>query len=296
MSRLWDGVKYPLLQLQIANPSGRRPIWQCIWGAQVPLKMRITAWKVVSGALATNACKKYRHISTRDTCPLCGSEETSFHALISCEHARKVWEQIRTIWILPEQDLLVDSGKDWLLNILASCTEEMRERTIMLIWRIWSLRSDLAHGKEVPSPAVTADYLQSYMRSLSLSRTYTTEELMKGKMSEMEISPVVHNRDAAFTLKPWPRPPVDRAALSVDGAFSQMDGSAATGMILRRQNGSVIFAAYRCLFNCNDALEAELHALMQGMALAVQHCNLPIIVQSDSSVALLAMTGTVLAD
>ena len=33
------------------NPSGHRPIWQCIWGAQVPLKMRIMAWKVVSGAL-----------------------------------------------------------------------------------------------------------------------------------------------------------------------------------------------------------------------------------------------------
>ena len=31
---------------------------------------------------------------------------------------------------------------------------------------------------------------------------------------------------------------------------------------------------------------------MQGMALAIQHCELPIIVQSDSSVALSALTGT----
>ena len=30
---------------------------------------------------------------------------------------------------------------------------------------------------------------------------------------------------------------------------------------------------------------------MQGMALAIQHCELPIIVQSDSSVALSAMPG-----
>ncbi|VAI39663.1 unnamed protein product [Triticum turgidum subsp. durum] len=30
---------------------------------------------------------------------------------------------------------------------------------------------------------------------------------------------------------------------------------------------------------------------MQGMALAIQHCNLPIIVQSDSVQALLSMTG-----
>uniref|UniRef100_A0A8R7R949 RNase H type-1 domain-containing protein n=1 Tax=Triticum urartu TaxID=4572 RepID=A0A8R7R949_TRIUA len=71
----------------------------------------------------------------------------------------------------------------------------------------------------------------------------------------------------------------------------QEDGSAAAGMILRNHEGGVIFAAYRCIFNCNDALEAELHAIMQGMALALQHSSLPIVVQSDSSTALAAMTG-----
>jgi hypothetical protein len=121
-------------------------------------------------------------------------------------------------------------------------------------------------------------YLQSYMQSLNLSRRYTTEEIIKGKMPVIQESLVVQ-RVAAL---PWPRPPADQAALSVDGAFSYADGSAAAGMILRRHDGSVIFAAYRCIFNCNDALEAELHAIMQGMALAIQHCNLPIIVQSDS--------------
>ena len=80
-------------------------------------------------------------------------------------------------------------------------------------------------------------------------------------------------------------------ALSVDGTCQQSDGSAAARMILRRSDGSVIFAAYRCIFNCNDALEAEIHALMQGMALAIQHSEEPVIVQSDSSEALRSLTG-----
>ena len=54
----------------------------------------------------------------------------------------------------------------------------------------------------------------------------------------------------------------------VDGSYSSQDGSVGVGMILQRDDGSVIFAAYRVIFNCNEALEAEIHALMQGMALA----------------------------
>ena len=54
-----------------------------------------TSLEMVSGALTTNACKKYRHIAMRDTCPLCGSEkESSFHALITCGHAQSLWTQI----------------------------------------------------------------------------------------------------------------------------------------------------------------------------------------------------------
>ena len=61
-------------------------------------------------------------------------------------------------------------------------------------------------------------------------------------------------------------------------------------MVLRNDDGSMIFAAYRYIFHCNDALEAEMHAIMQGMALAVQHCSMPIVVQSDSTSVLAALT------
>uniref|UniRef100_A0A452Z1P5 RNase H type-1 domain-containing protein n=1 Tax=Aegilops tauschii subsp. strangulata TaxID=200361 RepID=A0A452Z1P5_AEGTS len=54
--------------------------------------------------------------------------------------------------------------------------------------------------------------------------------------------------------------------------------------------GSLIFAAYRFIFNCNDSLKAEIHAIMQGMTLAIQHSTLPVIVQSDSSEALLCLS------
>uniref|UniRef100_A0A453J2B4 RNase H type-1 domain-containing protein n=1 Tax=Aegilops tauschii subsp. strangulata TaxID=200361 RepID=A0A453J2B4_AEGTS len=58
--------------------------------------------------------------------------------------------------------------------------------------------------------------------------------------------------------------------------------------------GQIIFAAYRVLFHCNDTLEAELHALMPGMALAIQHSVHPVVVQSDSSEALASLSSNAL--
>ena len=52
------------------------------------------------------------------------------------------------------------------------------------------------HGKEVPSPRVSSDYLQSYMQSLNLSKKCNMEEIIKGKMPMMEERPVVHERVA----------------------------------------------------------------------------------------------------
>lgn len=39
-------------------------------------------------------------------------------------------------------------------------------------------------------------------------------------------------------------------------------------MILRDEKGAMIFAAYIRLYNCNDALESGLHAIMEGLGLA----------------------------
>ena len=56
----------------------------------------------------------------------------------------------------------------------------------------------------------------------------------------------------------------------MDGSFCAQDGSAAAGMVLRKEDGSIIFAAYWVPFHCSDALEAEVHA--------IRHTNRPVVV------------------
>jgi hypothetical protein len=70
----------------------------------------------------------------------------------------------------------------------------------------------------------------------------------------------------------------------------QLTRSAGSGMILRDGKGGVIYAAYRKLFHCNEALEAELQAMMEGLKLAVEHSNATILLQSACAVALKALS------
>ena len=45
-----------------------------------------------------------------------------------------------------------------------------------LLWWIWSLKSGLVNGKEMPPPKATVDFFfMSYMKSLELARNYSTE-------------------------------------------------------------------------------------------------------------------------
>ncbi|KAE8804456.1 autophagy-related protein 7 [Hordeum vulgare] len=89
---------------------------------------------------------------------------------------------------------------------------------------------------------------------------------------------------------PWPPPPTGMVALSVDGSYCATDGSAGSGMILRTRTGEVIFAAYRKLFHCNDALQAELHVVLEGIKLTTEHSEATIMVQSDCAAAINALS------
>ncbi|VAI49470.1 unnamed protein product [Triticum turgidum subsp. durum] len=53
-------------------------------------------------------------------------------------------------------------------------------------------------------------------------------------------------------------------------------------MILRDHRGAINFSSCRVLFSCRDSLEAELCACMEGLSLALQRSELPIVVEMDS--------------
>ncbi|KAI4969081.1 hypothetical protein ZWY2020_046411 [Hordeum vulgare] len=272
-----------------ADPSGDRPLWKLTWDTKVPPKLKNFAWQVASGSLPTDAEKKRRHFDLNGFCQVCDREqESSFHALLACPHAANLWDTMRLYWPLPDRLHINYTGKEWLFNLLDEAQVSVRSRIIMVLWRSWYVRNEIVHGKTPPPQDVSSAFLQSYHNTFSQISS-SVEDIIKGK------SPVVPNLASppckAAPSLPWPRPPEGMVALSVDGSYAISDGSAGTGMILRKPSGEVIFAAYRKLFHCNDALEAELQAIHEGVKLAAERSEATIMLQSDCVTAINAITS-----
>jgi hypothetical protein len=66
-----------------SEPDGDRSIWDLVWKAKVPHKMRVFAWKVATSTLAVCENVHRRIVSVDAMCPICGVEgEDDHHALV----------------------------------------------------------------------------------------------------------------------------------------------------------------------------------------------------------------------
>ena len=206
-----------------------------------------------------------RHIGVSAQCSLCGADvEDSFHGLIICLHARILWQEMRGEWPLPNQEKLIHTGPEWLFGILVEQPEKVRAMIIILLWRIWSLRNDLVHGKETPPAHVSRSYLASYLTSYDQAQRLNVQDIIKGKFPLIE-TPAAH-QPIQVQATSWPKPPQGWTALSIAGTFVDESGEASAGMILRNPDGSVIFSAYRYLLYCKDVLEAEVSAILEVLS------------------------------
>lgn len=115
---------------------GERKIWEVIWKANVPQKVRIFAWRVASNSLAVQVNRVVHHQASVSTCTICGMEdESTFHALVMCPKAFALRMAMRDIWELPAEEVFRYTGVDWFLNLLSHLSHTMRDQIIFIFWR-----------------------------------------------------------------------------------------------------------------------------------------------------------------
>ncbi|XP_071681543.1 uncharacterized protein [Lolium perenne] len=151
-------------------------------------------------------------------------------------------------WELPEDDVLLPTGKEWLLQVLATIPEPQRARTML----------------------------------------FPAADVVKGKMvvdSNAGFRAKTEDQDGRHKARQgWTAPVQGSAKLNTDGSFLSTN-AAGTGMVLRDHQGAVVAAACREVTHCRDATEAELMAIEEGVQLGLLWTTQPFTVETDCSEA-----------
>uniref|UniRef100_A0A0A9ESI1 Reverse transcriptase zinc-binding domain-containing protein n=1 Tax=Arundo donax TaxID=35708 RepID=A0A0A9ESI1_ARUDO len=84
------------LQSSNSHGDGSRQIWDKIWSAQVPQKVRIFAWRLALNGLATQNNRHRQTLAPSAVCQICGREdEDARHAVTRCTKAVALRQAMR---------------------------------------------------------------------------------------------------------------------------------------------------------------------------------------------------------
>ena len=199
-------------------------------------------------------------------------------------------------WRMPRLKTIVNTGADWLLQLLHQCGEDERLHVLMTVWRIWHVHNEITHQKSAPPVEASRRFLSSYVESLMCIRQHPKADILKGKMV-LRTDHMLKQKgdfsspmDNSRPLEKWTKPLVGWCKLNVDGAFAEADETGAAGMILRNHHDAMIFASCRFLPRCSSALEAEIAACMEGVSLTLEWSSDPFILETDSTTAVAMIT------
>lgn len=259
--------------------------WNNLWKCNVPQKVKIFAWKAVTNGLVTMENKKKRNLEANDMCIICNREkEDTGHALCRCPQANLLLLSMHKAGNISFDCSSIRGGPSWLLDHLGRIPEHERAMFLMILWRNWHVRNEVIHDKPAPPIEASKRFLESYMTSRLQIKQNPSANLERGKCAKVPTN--LGQRLGGKVQERWRKPSEGWMKLNVDGSFSAAEENGGTGMILRNSNGSIIFSSCKSLAKCSNALEAELITLADGLVLAIQWTFLPVMVETDSLVAL----------
>ncbi|KAM0864202.1 hypothetical protein ACQ4PT_044078 [Festuca glaucescens] len=161
------------------NPTGERKVWDLVWKANYPPKLRIFAWRVASDSLGTRQNLNRRIATVNPTCSICGCEvEDAHHALITCTVARALREELRMQWLLPNELAFRENQKEWIFALLGQKINSELKRTT---------DSDNAHVEEKLAASDNFSGTKSSATSLKMLLAKETSKEVESKSNPPSV-------------------------------------------------------------------------------------------------------------
>ena len=116
--------------------NGERRLWDIIWKANVPPKIRNFGWRLATESLGVQTSRHKRGLELFPTCSICGMEpEDGYHAVMRCTKAKALPDTMREVWNLPRDTDLTCTGREWVLLTLDKANEEELTHLLFIWWQ-----------------------------------------------------------------------------------------------------------------------------------------------------------------
>jgi hypothetical protein len=228
--------------------------------------MKITLWSFAHDCLPCGHQLQKWHVPASPTCVFCNQYKTVEHALLFCQFAHDVWQQVKTVFIVHLCRSCFTSSRTWTLDFLGRCSKVEATVVIVALWHIWDARNKAWEGERLMHPNSVMSKIKAYVDMILL-------HLYKPDVSE-------RCETSSSTLK-WSPPPVGSVLINVDVALFASSRQMGTGIVIRDHNGS-------CLAACRKTFEevivpkiAEAQAMRHALVFAQEEDFTNIVVGSD---------------
>jgi hypothetical protein len=172
---------------------------------------------------------------------MCGNDnETLYHALIECEHARSFWRSTEEFFDLKLPRLHPGTCSRDVLDCDFLCNRDAAV-AVSVMWTIWGSRNSYNHGEVKYQPLKSMDLVDELIKSL-----------------EIPSAPVT--TPASTGVPKWSKPDHGWLKLNCDGALDMNAERAGVGVVARDHTGAYVVPECRRYEHTTDPSTAELLA------------------------------------
>jgi ribonuclease HI len=240
------------------SSSTQKQIWSALWKLHVMPKVRVFWWRVLRGILPVESTLKHRHIVQIGRCKIClAADEDLFHALITCDHARRFWDEAQS-WL--DFSLPRLHPHTWSRDILCDLrfSDSDRAKIITVMWAIWNSRNNWTHDKGFFDPVQSMKMAKEALAVLVLPKKHTTTLPGYG----------------------WRPPDDDIVKINTDGGLSLEARKGGAGGVARSKS-TYLGAWSKPLLGITDPLIAEALALREGVLFAHLRGFQKVVMETD---------------